>query len=143
MEDHLGQQKPATSTTPDRLWVHLGRRVRLRREQIAITDWTAANALGVDLRTYLAYERGERLIPADQLAALAQLFNAPVFFFFEDLHKGDRTLDTAGVTEISYAVATETERIAALVEDFQKLDFTRQQCLLALARALADDKSLR
>src|SRR5882724_5703103 len=101
MDEHLSRQESAASPTPDRLWVHLGRRIRLRREQIGMTGWTAANGLGVELQTYEAYEQGERLIPADQLAALAQLLNVPVFYFFEDLRKAD----TAKGSEMSYAVA--------------------------------------
>jgi transcriptional regulator with XRE-family HTH domain len=107
-----------------------------------MTAWTAANAVGVESQTYQDYEQGQRLIPADQLAALAQLYNVPVFYFFEDLEKTDRTQGAAKGSEgeIDYAIATETERIGFLVEDFLKLDLARQQCLLAVAGALADDK---
>jgi transcriptional regulator with XRE-family HTH domain len=142
MDEHLSRKQPAVSPTPDRLWGHLGGRIRLRREQLGMTGWTAANGVGVELETYHAYEQGVRLIPADQLAVLAQLLNVPVFYFFEDLQKSDRALDIGkgGEGEVNYAVATEIERIAILVEDFQKLDFVRQQCLLVVARALADDK---
>ena len=117
--------------------------MRLRREQLGISAWTAANAMGVELQTYQDYEQGERLIPADQLAALAQLYGVPVFYFFEDLEKTDRTHDGGQESEgaVGYAVATQTERIAILVEDYLKLDFARQQCLLVVARALAEDKS--
>jgi transcriptional regulator with XRE-family HTH domain len=117
--------------------------MRLRREQLGITAWTAANAVGVELQTYQDYEQGERLIPADRLAALAQLYDVPVFYFFEDLEKTDDAQDVAKASEgeIGYAVATDAERIAILVEDFLKLDFARQQCLLVVARALADDKN--
>jgi transcriptional regulator with XRE-family HTH domain len=141
MAKHLSRQQPAVSPRPDRLWTHLGGRIRLRREQMGVSGWNAASSLGVDLQTYEDYERGELLIPADQLAALAQVLNVPVFYFFEDLPRADRTRDIAKAHEgeASYAVATETERIAILVEDFQKLDFVRQQCLLVVAHALAAD----
>jgi transcriptional regulator with XRE-family HTH domain len=142
MKKHLSRQHPAVNPAPDRLWAHLGARIRLRREQIGMTGWTAANGVGVELQTYRDFEQGERLIPADQLAALAQLLNVPVFFFFEDLQNANLGSDIAKGSEgeVSYAVATQTDRIAILVGDFQKLDFVRQQCLLLVARALADDK---
>lgn len=106
-----------------------------------MSAWTAANGTGVELQTYRDYEQGERLIPADQLAALAQLFGVPVFYFFEDLEMADRAADVAQGSEgeVRYTVATELDRIAVLVEDYLKLDFARQQCLLVVARALADD----
>jgi transcriptional regulator with XRE-family HTH domain len=141
MEEHL-RQRPAANPSHDRLWAHLGGRMRLRREQLGTTAWTAANAVGVELQTYQDYEQGERLIPADRLAALAQLYDVPVFYFFEDLEKTDGAQDVAKGSEgeIGYAVATDAERIAILVEDFLKLDFARQQCLLVVARSLTGDK---
>jgi transcriptional regulator with XRE-family HTH domain len=122
--------------------MRVGGRIRLRREQLGLTGWKAADALGVDLQSYVKYEDGERLIPADQLATLAQLLDVPIFYFFEDLQQrgGDLGSTNASGSEISYTVATLTERIAALVEDFQKLDFARQQCLLVMAQSLANDK---
>jgi len=140
MKEHRNREEPAVSHAPDRLWAHLGARLRLRREQIGMNLWAAANCAGVELRTYQDYEQGGRLIPADQLAALAQSLNVPLFYFFEDIGRADCPADGVKDGQASYAVATDTERIAILVEDFQKLDFVRQQCLLVVARALTDDR---
>jgi transcriptional regulator with XRE-family HTH domain len=125
--------------TRERLWLHLGNRVRFRRQQLRIDLPRAAAHVGVALQTYEQYEAGERLIPADQLAGLAELFCVPMFYFFEDLQIGD---DAARAKQAKsdpiYAIANETDRIAALIEDFQTLDFERQQHLLLVARALAN-----
>jgi transcriptional regulator with XRE-family HTH domain len=134
-----GQQ--ATSTSSGRLWAHLGSRLRFRREQIGISVITAAAGAGVTRQTYAEYELGERLIPANQLAKLAELLKVPVFYFFDDLPTCKEADAGEPTTECVYTVATETERIAALVEDFQRLDFDRQQHLLFVARALVDDAS--
>jgi transcriptional regulator with XRE-family HTH domain len=131
----------ATSTRGDRLWAHLGSRLRFRREQIGMTTLKAAACVGVTRQTYAEYETGERLIPANQLAKLAELLKVPVFYFFDDLPTCKEADAQEATTENVYTVATETERIAALVEDFQKLDFDRQQHLLFVARALVDDAS--
>ena len=131
----------ATSTPGERLWAHLGSRLRFRREQIGITALKAAATVGVTRQTYAEYETGERLIPANQLAKLAELLKVPVFYFFDDLLTREAADAQEPTTEYVYTVATETERIAALVDDFQKLDFDRQQHLLFIARALVDDAS--
>ena len=131
----------ATSTRGERLWAQLGSRLRFRREQIGITALKAAAAVGVTRQTYAEYETGQRLIPANQLAKLAELLKVPVFYFFDDLLTFGGADAQQPTTEYVYTVATETERIAALVEDFQKLDFDRQQHLLFVARALVDDAS--
>jgi transcriptional regulator with XRE-family HTH domain len=134
-----GQQ--ATSTRGDRLWAHLGSRLRFRREQIGMSVLTAAAGVGVTRQTYAEYETGELLIPANQLAKLAELLKVPVFYFFDDLPTCKAADAGEPMTECVYTVATESERIAALIEDFQRLDFDRQQHLLFVARALVDDAS--
>ena len=131
--------RQATSTRGERLWAQIGSRLRFRREQIGITALKAAAAVGVTRQTYAEYETGARLIPANQLAKLAELLKVPVFYFFDDLLTCTDAQEPT--RESVYTVATDTERIAALVEDFQKLDFDRQQHLLFVARALVDDAS--
>jgi transcriptional regulator with XRE-family HTH domain len=130
--------KQAADARRDRIWLHLGSRIRFRREQLGIAITKAVTHLGVALQTHREYEAGERLIPANQLAELAELFGVPVFYFFEDLQVGD---DKSMVPKpnSAFAVATETDRIATLIEDFQNLDFEHQQHLLQVARLLAND----
>ena len=132
--------KQATGASRDRFWLHLGNRLRFRREQLRIGAPRAAAHLGVALQSYEEYETGERLIPAKQLAELADLLTVPVFYFFEDLLIGQEGSDAQQLQpDVVYAIATQTDRIAALIDDFQKLDFERQQHLLIIARALAYD----
>jgi transcriptional regulator with XRE-family HTH domain len=130
----------ASGASRDRLWLHLGNRLRFRREQLRIGSPKAAAHVGVALETYEEYENGEHLIPTKQLADLAELLAVPVFYFFEELHIGEEKPDVQQLkSDAIYTVATETDRIAALIGDFQNLDFERQQHLLLVARALAND----
>jgi transcriptional regulator with XRE-family HTH domain len=130
----------ASGASRDRLWLHLGNRLRFRREQLRIGSPKAAAHVGVALETYEEYETGEHLIPTKQLADLAELLAVPVFYFFEELHIGEEKPDVQQLkSDAIYTVATETDRIAALIGDFQNLDFERQQHLLLVARALAND----
>lgn len=130
--------KQAAGACHDRIWLHVGSRIRFRREQLEIANTKAATHVGVALQTYEEYETGERLIPANQLADIAELFGVPVFYFFEDLQVGDDSSIVAKPNSV-FAVATETDRIATLIEDFQNLDFEHQQHLLLVARTLAND----
>src|SRR5262245_65229475 len=127
--------KQATEVGCERLWQQLGNRIRLRREQLRLDARTAAAHIGIALQTYEKYERGERLVPANQLAELAELLAVPVFYFFDDLQIGEAKAHAHEANlQADYAIATESERIAALIEDFQKLDFDRQQHVLLVAR---------
>ena len=130
----------ATKVDGEGLWQQLGNRIRFRREQLRLDARAAAAHIGVTLESYEKYEVGERLVPANQLAELAELLAVPVFYFFDDLQIGETNAQANEVEpHAGYAIATESERIAALIEDFQKLDFDRQQHVLLVARVLANE----
>ena len=130
----------ATKVGGEGLWQQLGNRIRFRREQLRLDARAAAAHIGVTLESYEKYEGGECLVPANQLAELAELLDVPVFYFFDDLQIGETNAQGPEVNpHAGYAIATESERIAALIEDFQKLDFDRQQHVLLVARVLAND----
>jgi transcriptional regulator with XRE-family HTH domain len=130
----------ATEVGREGLWQQLGNRVRFRREQLRLDARAAAAHIGVTLESYGEYEAGERLVPANQLAELAELLAVPVFYFFDDLQIGETKAHANEVnSHAGYAIATESERIGALIEDFQKLDFDRQQHVLLVARVLANE----
>jgi transcriptional regulator with XRE-family HTH domain len=131
--------EPATKVGGEGLWQQLGNRIRFRREQLRLEARAAAAHIGVTLESYEKYEAGERLVPANQLAALAELLAVPVFYFFDDLQIGETVQANEVSSHPGYAIATQSERIAALIEDFQKLDFDRQQHVLLLARVLANE----
>ena len=130
----------ATKVDSEGLWQQLGSRIRFRREQLRLDARAAAAHIGVTLESYEKYEAGERLVPANQLADLAELMVVPVFYFFDDLQIGETNAPANEINlHAGYAIATESERIAALIEDFQKLDFDRQQHVLLVARVLANE----
>jgi transcriptional regulator with XRE-family HTH domain len=130
----------ATEAGRGGFWQQIGNRIRFRREQLRLDARTAAAHIGVALQTYAKYETGERLVPANQLAELAELLAVPVFYFFDDLQIGEKSSHVEPVDlDAGYAVATESERIAVLIQDFRMLDFERQQHVLLVARLLAND----
>ena len=55
--------KQAADVRRERIWLHLGSRIRFRREQLGIAVTKAVAHVGVALQTYQEYEAGERLIP--------------------------------------------------------------------------------
>ena len=64
---------------------HVGRRVRLRRKLLGLTQAELGRALGVTLQQVLKYERGLNRIGASRLYDLGQALDVPVSFFFDDL----------------------------------------------------------
>src|SRR5262245_63553829 len=125
----------ATKVGGEGLWQQLGNRIRFRREQLRLDARAAAAHIGVTLESYEKYEAGERLVPANELAELAELLAVPVFYFFDDLQIGEAKAHAHEANlQADYAIDTESERLAALLEDFSTVDFDRQQHVLLVAR---------
>jgi transcriptional regulator with XRE-family HTH domain len=120
------------------LWVSIGRRLQTRRAELGLTVNDVARALAIAPRTYRAFEEGMERVPASLLGQIAELFQARVFFFFQDIDFGEASAsDVAAAPCGAYRVATLEERVEFLGDCFRKLDFEGQQHLLALASALS------
>ena len=131
-----------TSRSPrtQRLSSHIGARLRNRRVELGLGKGTVAAHLGIALSRYEEFETGQVQIPALSLGDLAGLFHVPMFYFFQDMPFGDDDdQPSLGEPATVLAVATEEDRIAALVSDFLKTSWEGQQYLLMLARTLARD----
>ncbi len=77
--------KKQTSRGPNPIDIHVGARVRLRRNLLGLTLQTLAKAVGVTYQQLQKYERGVNRIGASRLFNLSHVLDVPVSFFFEDL----------------------------------------------------------
>ncbi len=77
--------KKQTSRGPNPIDIHVGARVRLRRNQLGLTLMTLAKAVGVTYQQLQKYERGVNRIGASRLFNLSRVLDVPISFFFEDL----------------------------------------------------------
>jgi transcriptional regulator with XRE-family HTH domain len=121
-------------------WLYMGLRLRDRRIQLGLSEAAVAERVAVPLPYYEAFEAGQAQVPAVLLAQLAGLFKVPVFYFFQDVFSAANKASASQPEPAAIlATATDEERVAALVGDFQRTNRVGQQCLLLLARALAQD----
>lgn len=65
--------------------VHVGRRLRLRRTLLNLSQEQLANAVGVTFQQIQKYERGSNRISASRLYDISKVLGVPVAFFFEDI----------------------------------------------------------
>jgi transcriptional regulator with XRE-family HTH domain len=63
---------------------HIGLRVRGRRIVLGISQTKLADALGLTFQQVQKYERGVNRIAPSRLAAIANLLEVPIPFFFEN-----------------------------------------------------------
>ncbi|HEX6001448.1 MAG TPA: helix-turn-helix domain-containing protein [Hyphomicrobiaceae bacterium] len=119
------------------VWRSVGRRLEQRRKERGHSLDRVAKWAGITVEACQSYERGAP-IPALELAQIAELLTSPVSWFFEEVAQDDDPAELEAMTEpASYQVATIEHRIQILAESFRRLDFERQQHLLAISRALS------
>ena len=72
---------------PDPIDKHVGKRMLLRRREIAFIQTKVANALGVTFQQIQKYEKGTNRIAASRLYKLAEILGVPITFFFDGLQR--------------------------------------------------------
>ena len=65
--------------------VHVGRRVRLRRTLLGMSQEQLGDALNITFQQVQKYERGSNRISASRLWDIGQILDVPVSFFFDDM----------------------------------------------------------
>ncbi|MCZ6720332.1 MAG: helix-turn-helix domain-containing protein [Proteobacteria bacterium] len=73
------------SLKPDPVDIHVGKRVRLRRTLLGMSQQEVGAALGLTFQQVQKYERGTNRIGSSRLYRLAGLLDVPVSYFFEDM----------------------------------------------------------
>jgi transcriptional regulator with XRE-family HTH domain len=68
---------------PDTRDIGIGRRIRLRRLIIKLSEAELANTLGVTTRQVQKYEKGLSRIGVSQLANIAEALNVPITYFYD------------------------------------------------------------
>lgn len=70
---------------PNPIDVHVGKRVKLQRRLLGMSQERLGDLLGVTCQQVLKYEHGMSRIGSSQLYKLGQALNVPVSFFFDNM----------------------------------------------------------
>ena len=73
----------AAKKAPNSTDVHVGRRVRMRRKMLAMSQTKLGDALGLTFQQVQKYENGTNRIGASRLEQISNILQVPVAFFFE------------------------------------------------------------
>jgi len=77
--------RPPTASNPNPIDVHVGARVRQRRNLLGMSQERLGEALGLTFQQVQKYERGANRVGASRLFELAKALGVPVSYFFDDL----------------------------------------------------------
>ncbi|MBO6281874.1 MAG: helix-turn-helix transcriptional regulator [Alphaproteobacteria bacterium] len=70
---------------PNPVDVHVGKRIRLRRTILHITQQQMAKMLGLTFQQVQKYEKGMNRVGASRLWDISRVLEVPMGFFFEDM----------------------------------------------------------
>jgi transcriptional regulator with XRE-family HTH domain len=76
---------PGRTGKPNPVDVHVGRRVRLRRTLLGMSQGKLGTALGLTFQQIQKYERGTNRVGASRLFRLCQVLDVPVSYFFDEM----------------------------------------------------------
>ncbi len=113
--------------------VHVGARVRLRRQLLGLNQKELAAMLGLSFQQVQKFERGRDRIAASRLYDIANALNVPVSFFFDALPVAD-----AGQAASARAVATAQAGDERLKESLNLMRAYRNVSDPALRKRLLD-----
>jgi transcriptional regulator with XRE-family HTH domain len=115
-----------TSKSPTPTDKHVGKRVRMRRMMLSMSQTSLASALGLTFQQVQKYEKGANRIGASRLQQIANTLQVPISFFFEGPlrpNAGGGGRQTAALDYVSDFLAT-TDGLA-LTKAFMRIKDAR------------------
>tara|TARA_X000001036_G_scaffold310149_1_gene288863 strand:+ start:2560 stop:2925 length:366 start_codon:yes stop_codon:yes gene_type:complete len=64
--------------------IHLGKKLRLRRLSLGLTQTKVAQAINVTFQQIQKYEKGTNGVSSNRLMQLSEFLKVPIIYFFED-----------------------------------------------------------
>ena len=105
---------------------HMGKRLRMRRLSLGLTQTKVANAINVTFQQIQKYEKGTNGVSSSRLMQLANFLKVPITYFYEDFpnYKTENSID-ANNSDLNYSF---------LVKTFSKLSDTDKTKLIQILR---------
>lgn len=127
--------------------VHVGKRLRLRRTILGLSQESLGNAIGVTFQQVQKYERGINRMGSSRLFEFSKLLNIPISYFFEEFTDGGAGSKAAGFAE-NKPQEFEAEQLSSretleMMRSFYRItDPTVRKRVLDLIRSLADGEEV-
>ena len=129
--------------SPNPIDVHVGTRVRLRRQVMKMSQEKLGDQLGVTFQQVQKYERGANRVGASRLWKMSQVLEVPVGFFYDGLEQVGVITEFAEDDQMpivyDFINSTDGVNLAKAVSQIKNKAVRRQ--ILELARSLAKDAS--
>jgi transcriptional regulator with XRE-family HTH domain len=125
---------------PNYIDVHVGSRIRMRRQLINMSQERLGELLGITFQQVQKYEKGANRISASRMFFTAKTMGVPVQFFFEGLPggEGDAVL-REGIATDEYTSALMTTEGVQLAKAFRDANTTaKRKLIVGMAKLIAE-----
>ena len=126
--------------TPNAIDSYVGARIRMRRQQLGMSQERLADQIGVTFQQVQKYEKGINRIGASRLQRIADVLRASPSFFFEQEDSEPLTLQGLDLSASADPVAEflQSKEGLALNRAFLKItDRNVRETVIALVKAMA------
>ena len=111
---------------------HLGRKLRMRRLSLGLTQTKVANAINVTFQQIQKYEKGTNGVSSSRLIQLSGFLKVPITYFFEDYTDSNNTENTVknenDASDLNYSF---------LIKTFSKLNESQKVKLFQLLKNIS------
>jgi transcriptional regulator with XRE-family HTH domain len=125
---------------PNYIDVHVGSRIRMRRQLINMSQERLGELLGITFQQVQKYEKGANRISASRLFYTAKTLGVPIQFFFEGLPGGESdSVLRESMPSDEFTSALMTTEGVQLAKTFREADSTsKRKLIVALAKLIVD-----
>ena len=89
--------------------IHLGKKLRMRRLSLGLTQTKVAQAINVTFQQIQKYEKGTNGVSSNRLMQLAQFLKVPIIYFFQDFKEFKDVVSNDDVNEdLNYSFLSRT-----------------------------------
>ena len=89
--------------------IHLGKKLRIRRLSLGLTQTKVAQAINVTFQQIQKYEKGTNGVSSNRLMQLSQFLKVPIIYFFEDFKDfKDLTVNETTNEDLNYSFLSKT-----------------------------------
>ncbi|WP_439273052.1 helix-turn-helix domain-containing protein [Pseudochrobactrum sp. HB0163] len=104
---------------PNPIDIHVGSRIRLRRNMLGLSQEKLGENLGITFQQIQKYEKGTNRVGASRLQAISSILSVPVAFFFEDAP------EQAGQAAAGFSEEHETNYVVDFLHTSEGVQLTR------------------
>lgn len=127
---------------PNPIDVYVGKRLRMRRLMLDMSQEALADALGLTFQQVQKYEKGANRVGASRLQRLSEILQVPVGFFFEGLASKSTANGAQSAAPAYVADFTASSDGLALIRGFSRISDARlRRSIIELVEQMASPEA--